>query len=225
MVKAGRRGFTLIEVMLAILILGIVLSTIYVAWTGTLRIAREGDYADRVYAMARVAMKQMTEDLESLSTYEERFVFEGITQDRWGDSFTALRFVSSRRMGFSERTGGLPEIIWYSREDPDGDGWVLIRNERMYRDRSGEIGFDPFDSAEGYRVAENLRGLRCLFFDRRGEEHRRWDSRSGNESQRNRIPAVISIELEFENPGNPEQPWLFMTKVFIPLAEGVSGGR
>jgi prepilin-type N-terminal cleavage/methylation domain-containing protein len=38
------KGFTLIEILLAIFILGIVLSTVYVSYTGTFRIIRETEY-------------------------------------------------------------------------------------------------------------------------------------------------------------------------------------
>jgi prepilin-type N-terminal cleavage/methylation domain-containing protein len=70
-----KNGFTLIEILIAILILGTVLTTVYAAYTGTLRIVKDTGYEDDIYSMARVTMKRITENLESICKYDGSFKF------------------------------------------------------------------------------------------------------------------------------------------------------
>jgi len=218
--KTAARGFTLVEIMLAVLILGIVLATLYTAWTGTLRVAREGDNLDKSYAMARVVMNHLSEDLESLAPRDGEFVFQGGPQDAWEDSFTKLRFVSSRRLGLAGTCGGLSDITWFGVEDSDGDGWTLMRRERMCRVNEEDTRHDPFGDKDAHIVAEGLRSFTCRFFERKGEAHPEWDSRSDTRNRRGTAPPVVSIRLEFDDPGDPQGVLVFMTKVFIPRAAG-----
>lgn len=218
--KAGDGGFTLVEIMLAILILGIVVSTIYGAWAGTLRVTRDSEYVDEVYAMARNAMMHLTEDLESLAPWGGAFVLDGGPGDQGGEPLATLRFVSSRRLGFGDISGGLPEISWFARESRDGESRDLMRREGMYQGERESGSPDSYESEGAYVVARNLTSFQCLFIDEDGEEHDRWDSLSDFGNQKNRAPRLIEIRLAFQNPDNPDRPWRFMTKVTVPRAEG-----
>ncbi|HET57172.1 MAG TPA: type II secretion system protein [Deltaproteobacteria bacterium] len=215
------RGFTLVEIMMAVLILGIVLGTLYAAWTGTLRVAREGEKLDKSYAMARVVMNQLSEDLESLAPWDGEFVFQGGPQEAWKDSFTKLRFVSSRRLGLAGISGGLSDITWFGVEDLDGDGWMLMRRECLCREYGENDMFHrPFDDENAHIVAEGLRSFRCRFFERQGEAHPEWNSQSDTRNHRGTAPPVVSIRLEFDDPCDSEGVRVFTTKVFIPRAAG-----
>ncbi len=224
--KRGVRGFTLVEIMLAMLLLGIVISTVCAAWTGTLRIAEEGDYVDEVYAMARNAMTHLSEDMESLAPWGGAFVLEGGPMDQLDESFVDLRFVTSRRLGFSGTRGGFPEVVWFGVEDTKREGeeksWTLMREERTYQSRVEEGYSDPYDREEAFIVAKNLKSFRCLFIDENSDSHDRWDSVSDLGEQKDRIPRMIVIEMEFHNPDNSERPWRFMTGVTVPRSEGGS---
>ncbi len=59
-------GFTLLEILIAMFIFAIVLSTIYTSYTGTFRILDETKEQTDIYRMARIALERMHEDLESV---------------------------------------------------------------------------------------------------------------------------------------------------------------
>ena len=60
------RGFTLFEILIAMFIFGVVVSTIFTSYTGTFKIIEETESQADIYAMARVAMARLQEDLESV---------------------------------------------------------------------------------------------------------------------------------------------------------------
>ena len=63
---ASQRGFTLIEIMVAVFILGLVLSTVYAAYSGTMTLVREMEYENNVYKTARTALDRIMRDLSSV---------------------------------------------------------------------------------------------------------------------------------------------------------------
>ncbi|MGD2127457.1 MAG: type II secretion system protein, partial [Desulfobacteraceae bacterium] len=65
MITMGRKGFTLLEILLAMFIFAIVLSTLYTAYTGTFRNVDETESQADIYRMARIALERIVEDLES----------------------------------------------------------------------------------------------------------------------------------------------------------------
>ena len=85
------RGFTLIEILIAVSILAVVLSTIFASYTGTFSIIEETESQADIYGMARIAMERIQEDLESA------YASEG-TETRDSDQGALL---SSRFVGFS----------------------------------------------------------------------------------------------------------------------------
>jgi len=99
----GVRGFTLIEILIAIFILGIVLSTVYAAYTGTFRIIRDTGYDAEAYAMARSALFRMTQDLDNVVPYKGSFYVslrKGGERDR---ALVELSFLSSSHIAFREK--------------------------------------------------------------------------------------------------------------------------
>ena len=62
---ANSRGFTLFELLVAIVIFALVVSTIYASATGSFRVVGETESRAEIYRMARIAMERMLEDLES----------------------------------------------------------------------------------------------------------------------------------------------------------------
>ncbi len=62
----SRKGFTLLEILIAMFIFGVVLTTIFTSYTGTFRIIDETESQTDIYAMARTVMIRMQEDLESV---------------------------------------------------------------------------------------------------------------------------------------------------------------
>ena len=58
------KGFTLFEILIAIFLFTVVLTTIYASYTGTLRVVDTTESQADVYRMARIALERILEDLE-----------------------------------------------------------------------------------------------------------------------------------------------------------------
>jgi len=59
-------GFTLLEILIAIFIFAVVMTTIFTSYTGTFRVVDETESQAEIYQMAGIAMERMLEDLESI---------------------------------------------------------------------------------------------------------------------------------------------------------------
>ncbi len=214
------RGFTMLEIMIAVLILGIVLTTVYGAYTGTLRIVADTEYADEVYGMARCAVEQITRDLESVCRFNGVFTFVSKEQEPGSDSFVALRFVSSRHIGFGENDGGITEITYYAAREDDGadERYRVMRRDMLLQKKDREED-DAFVTEGGYALCEKVQAFSWTFFNSNGEEYDHWDSESGLSEQKGLIPALARVRIDFANPADDENPYRFVTTVYIPAVE------
>jgi prepilin-type N-terminal cleavage/methylation domain-containing protein len=219
----GPKGFTLLEILIAIFILGTVLSTIFASYTGTFRVIQETEARTDVYAMARVALSRMQEDVESayvypqkasdedlLETQEAQFVGEDKTVD--GNDADSLRFLSTAQILLSEedKHSGLTEIRYYVKESEETEGLVL------YRSDTPELQEKPEPDTGGAVLCEGLSSVRFTYRDREGTEYDSWDSLGRQDDTR--LPAMVSILLEFRNRSQPDVPYRFMGGAAIPMA-------
>jgi len=69
------RGFTLIEILIAIFILGLVLATVYASYSGILKTSHQMEEEGNIYKMARTSMDRMIKDLSSLQSSSGSFDF------------------------------------------------------------------------------------------------------------------------------------------------------
>ena len=222
-----RNGFTLIEILIAIFILATVLTTVYAAYTGTFRIVRDAKYTDGIYSMARGAMKRMTEDLESSCRHRDSFRFTSGKAETEKGEFTELSFLSSAHLNFpvcvprtgrdDERSSGIVVISYFVVEDDEKDSYTLKRKDELYRDKAEEEE-EEVSREGGYILCEGLQSLIYKFYDSKGEEYDSWDSHSDLESQKDKAPSVVSIHMDFINPDDRDRPYMFMIKVFLPMA-------
>jgi prepilin-type N-terminal cleavage/methylation domain-containing protein len=206
------RGFTLIEILLAIFILGIVLSTVYASYTGTFRIIRETEYDAEIYGMARSALDRMARDLQSVARWGGVFAFKTKPYTLHDREFVRLTFRAAAHVAFSEQEvpGGITVIEYGIDEDTEKEGFTLSRSDSLYRDPAKE---EP--SPGGYLLCDRIETLTYLFTDEAGKAYDSWDS--GAENQKNRVPSGVLIRLSLANPTNRERPYLFMTRVRLPF--------
>ncbi len=217
----NRFGFTLLEILIAMFIFAVVLSTIYTSYTGTFRIVNETESQADIYGMARVALERIQEDLESVyipkdakspeSVEDSPFVVED--KEIKGRSADSLRFISRAHLVFSEQeqASGTAEIDYYVKEDEEGEGLVL------YRADTPAFQEKPEEGTGGLVLCDSLISVNFTYYDDEGEEHDDWYSTS--EEFEDKIPKMVSVKLEFENSTDIEAPFTFMTSVALPLGQ------
>ncbi len=210
-------GFTLLEIILAIFILAIVMSTVYASYTGTLKIVEETRSSDYIYGMARNTMKRMIADMESISPYNGAFRFVSEENDMGDEDFTDLTFLTSAHLDFfDENSSGTALVSYYVEEDGDKKGYLLKRNDILYR--GGKEEDEESMKKSGFVLCDSLKSVKYLFYDSGGEEYEEWDTASTIKPGSDGAPLLISVELVFVNPKDVEHPFRFTTSVFVPMA-------
>jgi len=205
-------GFTLIEILLAIFILGMVMVTVYVSYSGTMKTSRQMEDESNIYKTARVTMDRMIKDLSSLQPSGGRFDFHAGKDTLNKKEFHSLYFWSASHLAFEENEDtGRPATIHYSvREDNSGESFSLWRS-----DVAGATPEDTKETEGGYVICKNIESFRLTFDDTEGRESDVWDS-SSISGQSAQIPASVKIELALVNLNDRDKPYKFMTKVYFP---------
>ena len=208
------RGFTLIEILIAVLILGIVLSTVYASYTGTFRIISETQYDAEVYGMARSTLDRMARDLQSAALWRGGFTFVSKPHTLGNREFVRLVFRSGAHVAFSDKDAqdGIALIEYDVEEGTDKEGYILTRSDSLYRDPGKEE-----SSYGGFLLCDRVEALTYTFFDEKGKEYNNWNSDGDVPVQKKRVPVTVLIRLSFVNEANRERPYLFMTRIHLPF--------
>jgi general secretion pathway protein J len=209
-------GFTLVEILIAIFILSLVMATVYVSYTGTLKNSRQLEEEGSIYQMARASMDRIIKDLSSLQKSSDSFDLHAEKKKSGNHEFHSVSFWSSSHLAFGEdESEGRPaEISYYVQEDDDGKSFSLRR-----ADVAGTKPDDSKKTEGGFIICKNIDAFRLTFYDAAGEESDLWSASSTPGQEKGKAPEAIKIELFLVNPADSEKPYKFMTKVFLPIKE------
>jgi general secretion pathway protein J len=223
----GHSGFTLLEILIAIVIFATLLTTIYASYTGTFRVINDTELQAEIYRTARITMERMIEDLESVYIQKgsrhahsegdrgSSFQFFGEEREIMGRRADTLRFISSAHIDFSGKDPGCgaTRIGYYIKESEDRESFVLYRSDNpLFKET------DPlYEESGGLVLCEGLISVSFTYYGEGGRISDSWDSAS--DGLENKIPKKVSITLEFENTLNPELPIRFMTGVALPVEQ------
>lgn len=205
--RIDRRGFTLVEVLVAILIVSVVLSTIYASYSGTFRITRSSEYAEKLYDMVRITADRMIQDMESLTPQRNSYELTLSSSEAASDS-GQLEFISSAGLSYTDgRSTANARIRYYLTKESEQDGYSLWRSD------SASINtFKEGSAPKGFLLCNRLKSIRYTFFDQGGAQYDTWSAagRGG------RPPASVLIRFEFLNENPDNEPYRFMTRIAIP---------
>jgi general secretion pathway protein J len=213
------KGFTLVELMLAIIILGLVVTTVLASYNAVFSTMDALESDSDIYEMAKTCLKRMTFDLESIYVarppiykkpeFDDEpsdFRVVGLSEDLSGTGFAGLRFTSRAHLPLENSPrGGIAEIVYYVQTREDGSP-VLKRADNLYPyPEFEENGADP-------TLCEHVKSLAFTFFDDEGGDSDAWDSES--DSFEYATPRAIGIELEI---GDETRSYTFKTLVHLPV--------
>ena len=220
--RSNSGGFTLLEILVAVAIFAAVGSILYSSYIGTFRTIEYAESQSEMYWMARITLERMMEDLESAylptgirdmeneGDFSQATGFFGEDAEIDGRSADNIKFASWEHLVFSAyERGGKAWIVYYVKESEEEEGFIL------YRSDTGEFNDQPDEGTGGLALCESLRSVDFTFYDENGESYDSWDS--SVDPLKNRLPAMVSIEIEFLNRSDPESPIKFITSVALPL--------
>lgn len=221
--ESRRGGFTLLEVLVAITILGILLTTVYGAVSRTIKTKEHAESVARMASTGREAVLRIADEMEaSLSPVRvSTAVFQGVGGGS-GQFLDQARFAISSRPPFGPigGTGGRVLITYYLAEQEGvPQTYLLVRSERpLPKPGATAATADGEEDPQEVRtlVVDNVAGLRMRYLDGdSGQWAENWDSTQPGDFER-RLPVAVEVALYLYDDKGAVQD--FSTIVDLPLA-------
>jgi general secretion pathway protein J len=218
-IRCSDRGFTLLEIIIAIFIFAIIFTTIFTSYSSLLSGNETADQGTASYEMAKNCLNRMIIDLESihltlppgysppvLGEPPDPYRIVGENFDSEGGSLPRLRFTSLAHVSFGGKAEkGVAEIVYYLQSTGDGN-YVLRRADNLYP-------YETFEEKAGDPVlCTDVKSLTFKYYDQDGTAYDLWDSE--DEGFGYSTPKAIDINLELAE--NSNSLW-FKTMVKIPV--------
>lgn len=212
--KAGARGFTLMELMISIGILAIIAGLVYGSFSPIWQAREEVEIqADRYHAI-RLAMERMRKDI-SMAFISDRYDYRNYRErpthfvgEHAGNRDT-LRFttLSHERLYVDARESDQVVVEYRVDTDPvDRSGLALIRRVKTVIDE------DPERDGAEVALVSGVTGLSFEYWDVEKEEWvTEWDTT--DQAWANRLPYRVRITLTAEGDDGEPQKYVTQTKV------------
>ena len=219
------KGFTLIEILIAVAISALILTIIYGSYAASINTMNACRESADINQMARLALDRISEDISCAltSSTNENLQFVGKdSEELEGTPMDTLDFTSTNCLALfrGARECGICEIGYCIKQAPsealwgrgtstpltgqesDSDRFVLLRREQSPPDK------EPFSGGEFLGLAEEIKELDFEYYD-----GKKWLSQWGP-NEREALPSAVKISLTFQDKEG--MPSTFSTIAFIP---------
>lgn len=206
-----QRGFTLIEILIAISIFATVISLAYSSYNATFHIINNAQAQTNIYSKARIAMERIVEDLESFYPGKE-IQFKGTSETFGNYRADSLQFFSTAhvRLQPDSRSPGTVLIRYTVEEDPDSETLLLYRSE-LPATNTNEI---DSKTSPGLLLCNNLLEVAFDYQNKDGENVENW----GDDEEEEDAPDLVTITLRFDDTEQEGAGILFQTGIRLPSA-------
>lgn len=216
---SGRdQGFTLLEVLLAMAVLGVVMAMLSLSLSGTLRVVDATEAQEERYHQAQVVLRRLGEDLTAAVLTRERG-FVGLKGERDGQRADSLTFASLAHLVLNpeQQRPGVAVISYQVQVDGEDQRRLrLLRADTPLLPGAEVTGTAAKE--EAFLLADNLRSVRFGFGNSQGELFESWQGSQaeGEQAESSTLPALVSCTLEFWLDPDQGSFQSFTTGVLIP---------
>jgi prepilin-type N-terminal cleavage/methylation domain-containing protein len=211
-------GFTLVELLLAIVIFSMVVSMTYAAYNTTFKVIGNARESSKYGERARIALSRLSEDLGSLYLRSSAFATDekkgSIEENRPILEFRSdfLRFSSTAHLRFnrSERPTG-HTVITYS-----VDTMESAEKRSLYRADAPFFSATEDEQERGFVLCHGLSEVAFSYIDEDGTSHDSWNVEAINEGETVRLPKIVQLRLGFADEQNGGEVQYFSTAIAIP---------
>ena len=212
-------GFTLLEIMVAIIIFGIITTALFSSFNAVFKTTEAVDRGISTYETAKNCINRIVNDLQSIyvsitpdytipefNSDPDPYRIKGETRFDGDKGFSKLRFTSHEHIPFGGNTNkGITEIVYYIHVSGNGD-YVLKRSDKLRP-------YEPFEPKTSDPVlCENLKSLVFRYYDEEGRDYDTWDSDSDEYGYA--TPKAIGIKLEI---GDDAGTFKYETKIALKV--------
>ncbi len=215
--RTGEGGFTLVELLVAVAILSIIITSIYFLFSQSARVLDSARARSDLYQEARVLLEKMASDLSNAYFLpgEGRLYFVGLDEAQDGTprdrlEFTALAY---RWPAPGEKADELAEVSYFIEGPPEAPEPRLLRRDVRILDGLPET---PEGEDDAQLMSEMVRGLELEFWDEGERKVSEWDTRRAMGGETPRLPKAVKVSLIFE--GSRGEQKFSMT---IPIPSGM----
>jgi general secretion pathway protein J len=218
-------GFTLLEILVAVMILGVVVTTVLASFNMVFSTTDTLERSAAVFEMGKNSLNRITADLENIVVVDRPFYKPpGLddppdpsrvvctAENTSGTRIAVFRFTSRAHVPVEKPVReGIAEIVYYV-QPQEGGGFLLRRADHLYPyPKFDETAADPL-------LCENVKSLAFTFFDEEGTDYERWNSDA--EEFGYATPAEVAVRLEI---GTDEDAAVFQTRIRLPMVRRKSG--
>jgi general secretion pathway protein J len=215
----ARRGFTILEILTAMVILAIVVSLVFASFNSVFSSADQVNASSDLYEMGNNCLMRISSDLQNIhialyprykppgfNDPPEIYRFVGHQDTIGGESFARLRFTTLAHLPTHQSMAeGIAEVVYYAQETETG-GVVIKRADTLFPYPEFEPRItDPI-------MCEKVRSFELLYFDHEGQEYHEWDSQS--EDFAYSTPYSVAVRLVI---GDEQTQHEFSTEILFPL--------
>jgi general secretion pathway protein J len=186
-----RRGFTLIEIMMALAIFGLLLAAIYASWTLIIRSAQIGLQASARIQRERIALRTIEESLGCVRSFEaDRQHYGFVTENGEGGylSFVA-RLPESFPRGGRFGDFDVRRVSFSLENGPDSQSQLVLRQNPILMEMDETERNNPLVLAKGVNKMEFE-----FWDDRKKDWVDEWTAT-------NQLPKMLKLTLGFTRPG------------------------
>jgi prepilin-type N-terminal cleavage/methylation domain-containing protein len=215
------RGFTIIEVLIAMFIFSLVLSAIYSIWVGVIRGRKAVETTLAEVQRSRIAVHAIEDAFLTVLMYADRWGYYSFNADTSGDDayVSMVSRLPSSYPGVGRFAGGelvVRRVSFYTEEGPKGDKQLVMAQAPMLLEtnRSG---------ADGYKMvlANDVSRFQLRFFDPQkngGTWVDEWLST-------NSVPPLVHITLGLGKGQGSSGPHDLVSRIVAIPAVAVIGGQ
>ena len=218
-VRREDSGFTLLEIMLVMLVLGMIVAMVSVSLSGSIKAVDSTLDQGDIYYRAEVAMERIREDLAAVVLPDD-VEFIGGGQESGHGAELLLSFASMAHVVFDRENDhpGMALIGYSMVQDPDHPGQCLLfRSDELYRPGGEKEQQEP--GAEAFLLTDRLLAVGFVFIGRDGAAVEQWNTtvEQQQEEQERQLPVAVSCTLEFQLNQEQGSSLVFETTVVLPL--------
>lgn len=217
--RTGEAGFTLVELLIAVFIFAIVISSVYGSYRATFMTVDGAEGRLQMSAGASIVMERIADDLTAIVAGPGGY-FRGEKQEHLGQRGDSLAFISTAHLALSRDelfTGR--SLIEYTVEPNEESGLL-----QLYRADTRLLpGVDTADEEpRKHIICTGLQEVRFLYLDEDGSEVEEWledeEQPPGGEAavQEPLLPRLVYVELKFGDTMESDRGTVFRTAVALP---------
>ncbi len=199
----SQRGFTLLELLVAMGIMAMVLTILYQTFAATIQVTESVEEESDIYGMAHLGFSIMSEELQSAYWSKDRpYTFFIGTDD-------SLRFTAFSRHRYGEGVQG-PELatLRYYLEVAPAEPGMEPRLTLIHEEETNLLSLSS-ESLQQTELAEMVQAFSLRYLSKE-DWIDSWDA-----SEQGELPKAVEIHLTFKDRNDREHE--FLTRIQIPI--------